>query len=336
MDATFDSNGNRRYYQPDFVESASLFVTLACISLMSILFGRKTAATDLSTLNYARGLVVALYLVSWLFTLTAAMLAQTNNMNAVSCEMSIFVCIVLYSSSKILIYLFLIERVYVVTAIGTARWNSKMFKLNLALLLPYGIIFALAIKFRVAKIILDDPEIYGQCQIGLLHPASAPFIGYDIFLSCWLTGIFLKALTSSTSKLQGPTKSKLRDVARRTLVGSILALIYSTGNIAILVVFNGNERGVLCLVSCTLDVTLNASTIHWVTSRGNNNTNSNSNNEQQIDSSRYDRSLRAKSQHLHLQPLDSHVSVSVESYVEEYHQLHVASKASPSAYDFSD
>ncbi|KAF9352845.1 hypothetical protein BGX26_009361 [Mortierella sp. AD094] len=334
MSATFDSDGKRENYQPDPIESVSLFITLLCISLMSIMFGRKTAATNLSSLNYARSLVIGLYMVSWLFTLMAAMLAQTNNLNPLSCEMSIFVCIVLYSSSKIIIYLFLIERVHVVTAIGISRWNSPMFKINIALLSPYSIIFALAIKFRMAAIEYNDPNEYGQCKIGLLHAASAPFMGYDIFFSCWLTGLFLKALLSSTSKLQGPTKSKLRSVARRTLVGSILALIFSTGNIAVLVVFNGHERGVLCLLGCTLDVTLNAATIHWVTSSGGSQS---TKANQRIDSSRYDQSSMIDMDQI-ARPLESHISVSVESYVEEYHQLHIAPKSPnrPSYFNYSE
>jgi len=90
---------------------------------MSVLFGRKTAGTKLNTINYARGLVVALYITSWSFSLIAAMLVQTNNFNAVSCTMSVYLCIILYAFSKLIIYLFLMEKVYVVTAVGTTRPN---------------------------------------------------------------------------------------------------------------------------------------------------------------------------------------------------------------------
>lgn len=104
-------------------ESVSLFISLASISAMSVLFGRKTAGTKLSTINYARGLVVSLYIISWTFSLVAAMLVQTNNFNTISCTMSVYMCITLYALSKIIIYLFLMEKVYVVTAVGTTRAN---------------------------------------------------------------------------------------------------------------------------------------------------------------------------------------------------------------------
>ncbi|KAF8923325.1 hypothetical protein BGZ52_009922, partial [Haplosporangium bisporale] len=191
------------------------------------------------------------------------MLVQTNNFNEVSCTMSVYSCIVLYAFSKIIIYLFLMEKVYVVTAVGTTRSNFMLYRINLALLVPYFGIFALMLIFRVSH--LDND---GTCHIGLLPPASVTLIVYDIFISSWLTILFIRPLMSSTSLLQGPSKGKLRNVARRTLLGSIVALVLSTANVFTLVLFKGQERGLICLASCTVDVTLNAMTVHWVTSRG--------------------------------------------------------------------
>ncbi|KAF9344147.1 hypothetical protein BGX26_004734 [Mortierella sp. AD094] len=196
-----------------------------------------------------------------------------------------------------------------------------MFKFNVALLAPFSIIVALAIKFRVSEI--DD---VGQCRIGLRTPASAPLIAYDTLINIWLTFLFVRALISSTSQLQGPTKCKLRAVAHRTLIGAILSLILSTANIASVVAFNGHERGVLCLALCTLDVMLNAVTIHWVTSPCES---SNSKISARSASSNGDRPSKVGPMIMEKQisPLESHISVSIESYVEEYHQLHIANKS---------
>ncbi|KAF9978448.1 hypothetical protein BGZ73_002344 [Actinomortierella ambigua] len=304
--------------QPDPEETVSLFVSLTCISLMSVLFGRKTAGTKLSTINYARGLVVSLYLVSWAFSFMATILVQTNNSNFISCAMSIYSCIILYAVSKVIIYLFLMEKVYVVTAVGTTRSNFMLYRINLLLLVPYAGILALMIIFRVHEI-RDN----GHCMIGLQKPASLTLILYDIFISSWLTLLFIRPLMSSTSLLQGPSKGKLRDVARRTLLGSIIALVLSSANVFTLVYFNGHERGLICLASCTVDVTLNAITIHWVTSRGGGRLSAGG------DRSSGDR--RGGGHHMHhatgqltsekqVAPLESHISVTVESYVEQYHQ----------------
>ncbi|KAF9433144.1 hypothetical protein BGZ76_009832 [Entomortierella beljakovae] len=300
-------------YTPDPEESISLFISLASISAMSVLFGRKTAGTKLNSINYARGLVVSLYIISWSFSFIAAMLAQTNNFNVISCVMSVYSCIVLYALSKIIIYLFLMEKVYVVTAIGTTRANFLLYRINLLLLLPYLGIFTLMIIFRVAEL-KDD----GKCVIGLLPPASVTLICYDIFISVWLTLLFVRPLMSSTSKLQGPSKGKLRDVARRTLMGSVIALVLSTANVFTLVLFQGQERGMICLASCTVDVTLNAISVHWVTSRGAGRT-PNTNAERSSADRRPQPSTQLTSEK-QVAPLESHISVTVESYVEQYHQ----------------
>ena len=93
---------------------------------MSVLFGRKTSSTSLANINYARGLVVSLYIVSWAFTTIAAVLTSTNFVNIVSFTVSIFVCLSLYAASKILIYLFLIEKVYVVSSVASTRMKTTV------------------------------------------------------------------------------------------------------------------------------------------------------------------------------------------------------------------
>ncbi|KAF9956632.1 hypothetical protein BGZ70_009811 [Mortierella alpina] len=299
-------------YTPDPEESISLFISLASISLMSVLFGRKTAGTKLNTINYARGLVVALYIISWTFSLVAAMLVQTNNFNEISCTMSVYLCIVLYAMSKIIIYLFLMEKVYVVTAVGTTRTNFMLYRINLGLLVPYLVIFCLMIIYRVSELLPN-----GECRIGLLPPASVTLILYDIFISSWLTLLFIRPLMSSTSLLQGPSKGKLRDVARRTLMGSLVALVLSTGNVFTLVLFKGQERGLICLASCTVDVTLNAMTVHWVTSRGGG---GRSNTAEKSSNDRRQNPNTQVTTEKQVAPIESHLSVTVESYVEQYHQ----------------
>ncbi|KAI9239267.1 MAG: hypothetical protein BYD32DRAFT_366471 [Podila humilis] len=300
-------------YQPDAAESVSLFISLACISIMALLFGRKTSATKINSINYARGLVVALYLVSWIFSVIAAMLVQTNNFNMLS---------------KVIIYLFLMEKVYVVTAVGVTRSNFFLYKLNFAFMTPYIAVVCLMIIYRNSDV---DMAGTGECVIGLQRPGALPLILYDIVMSSWLTFLFIRPLMSSTSLLQGPSKGKLRDVARRTLMGSLIALLTSSANIFTLVYFNGKERGLICLASCTVDVTLNAITIHWVTSRGA--SRSHQSTQRTTAERRHTRDPRHFTQGVtsdkQVAPLESHISVTVESYVEEYHQLHFGSSSSP-------
>ncbi|KAF9185061.1 hypothetical protein BGZ50_003299 [Haplosporangium sp. Z 11] len=302
---------------------------------MSVLFGRKTAGTKPGSINYARGLVISLYLVSWAFTFIAAHLVQTNNFNEISCTLSIYTCIMLYALSKIIIYLFLMEKVYVVTAVGQTRRNFMLYKINMWLMTPYAGVITLMVLYRVAEI-----EENGECHIGLLKPAALPLILYDLFLSIWLTLLFIRPLMSPQSKLQGPSKGKLRDVARRTLIGAIVAMLLSSANVFTLVYFQGEERGLICLSSCTADVTLNAIAIHWVTSRASTSTTGSlgakshlQNHSNVTSAARGGAGIDAAGGNggrmggypLHvlsmsekqIDALDSHITV--EAYVEEYH-----------------
>ncbi|KAG0250877.1 hypothetical protein BG011_008004 [Mortierella polycephala] len=294
---------------PDLATVISLLVSLLAISLMSVLFGRKTSGTNMANINYARGLVISLYVISWSFTTMAAVLTSTNVGNIVSCTLSIFVCLSLYAASKIIIYMFLIEKVYVVSSVTTTRKDTMLYRINILLLTPYTIILVLMVLNRVA--VLDEND---QCFIGLRPLASITLILYDIFISSWLTILFIRPLMSTTSVLQGPSKGKLRQVARRTLIGSVIAMILSSSNVFTLVYYRGYEDSVLCLLSCTLDVTLNACTVHWVTSRArvahpaekasrgvpNHNANNATSTEKQA------------------APTDTHISVTVESYTENF------------------
>ncbi|KAF9934323.1 hypothetical protein FBU30_002462 [Linnemannia zychae] len=292
---------------------------------MALLFGRKTAGTKWGSINYARGLVIALYMMSWGFSFMATLLVQTNNNNIVSCVMSIYLCVALYAGSKVVIYLFLMEKVYIVTAVGSTRRDFFLYKVNLALLIPYSVVISLMISFQNSEL---RPEEGGKCYIGLGPQAAYPLILYDIFVSCWLTFLFIRPLMSSTSLLQGPSKGKLRDVARRTLLGCVMSLILSTGNIASLVIFKGYERGLICLSSCTADVTLNAITIHWVTSRGGGRVMGTAKSTKERAGTGFNANNAVHSgYHLtaaekQIAPLESHMSITVESYVEEYHQMH--------------
>ncbi|KAF9962357.1 hypothetical protein BGZ65_009299 [Modicella reniformis] len=299
--------------QPDVSSIISLMVSLLAISLMSVLFGRKTAGTSVSNINYARGLVIALYMVSWGFTTIAAVLSSTNNGNIISCTISIFVCLSLYAASKIIIYLFLIEKVHVVSAVTSRRKDSLLYRINILLLTPYTFILILMIFNRVAEV-----KEEGKCYIGLKPTASITLILYDIFISAWLTILFIRPLMSTTSALQGPSKGKLRQVARRTLIGSIIALILSSANVFTLVFYKGYEDSILCLLSCTLDVTLNACTIHWVTSRAKGHQTTDKGSRAATGASNAMSGSVMPTSEKHYAPTESHISVTVESYSESH------------------
>ncbi|KAI7882595.1 hypothetical protein K492DRAFT_176213 [Lichtheimia hyalospora FSU 10163] len=246
---------------PDWGELASKLVSLLSITIMTILFGIKTYNVQFQYLTYSRWLVLALYIMSWGFTCAATLFVSTNNENYLSCLLSELACDIFYSGTKIIIYCWLIEKVWVVSSVRQSRWRTRSYRIHMAFMLPYTGIAALLIIFHIAEI-----EESGICIIGLKYAASIPLLIYDFVFNLYFTVLFIRPLMKIGKSVNTDWKSsRLHEVALRTMAASTVCLLVSFANILAIVLLEGRERGVLCLTCCTVDVTINVITIHWVT-----------------------------------------------------------------------
>ncbi|KAI8342515.1 hypothetical protein BC941DRAFT_509415 [Chlamydoabsidia padenii] len=246
---------------PDTMEIGSEFISLACITVLAVALGAKTFNEKIKTLNYGRVLVIILYTLSWAFAASSIVVVSTNDNNIVSCTLGMMSCDFFYAGSKIAIYAWLIERVHLVTAVKTTRMKTCQYKFHICLLFPYVIIFILMLTFRNIYIEAD-----GKCTIGLQYVASIPLLVYDFIFNCYLTWLFMSPLMSVGRNSRTDWKrSKLYRLARRTLVASVVCLTISFINVLLVVTSAGHQRGLICLTACTLDVTINVITVHWVT-----------------------------------------------------------------------
>ncbi|KAL0569622.1 hypothetical protein V5O48_012348 [Marasmius crinis-equi] len=167
-------------------------------------------------------------------------------------------CVIFYGSSKVLIYCFLVEKVHLVwspTAETGGRLKSRIWLFCTALNMGYVVVLVLMCLGLIHYYRAD-----GACVIGLQPFSSIPLIAFDLFITILLNVLFIYPLVSA--KIANP---KLRAVVIRTVAASIVALITSTVNIAILTMLHGHELGWVCLGSCGTDVILNALTIFYVT-----------------------------------------------------------------------
>ncbi|CAO0791822.1 unnamed protein product [Mucor circinelloides] len=210
-------------------------------------------------------MVIMIYLASWAFAYTSAVVVSTNNNNMTSCTLGMLACDIFYAGSKIIIYAWLIERIYLVTAVKTSRLKTKSYRIHLTMLCPYIIIFALMLIYRNIYLEAD-----GKCTIGLQLIASIPLLVYDFILNLYLTWLFMAPLMNIglTSRANWK-RSRLYRLARRTLVASVVSLLISFANVLFVVVSKGHQRGLVCLTMCTVDVTINAVTVYWVTTNKN-------------------------------------------------------------------
>jgi hypothetical protein len=77
----FDKANFVKSLQPDAGELSSQVISLISITVMSVLFGIKTHNVQYKYLSYSRWLILALYVLSWAFTLAATVFVSTNNGN---------------------------------------------------------------------------------------------------------------------------------------------------------------------------------------------------------------------------------------------------------------
>jgi len=241
----------------------SAIIHLLGVTILAHLISRQTILRGnltLRDLSWLRICVLLIFIDSWLFIFSSGVLIGSGlERNDVSCSMGILLCIIFYGSSKLLIYTFLSERVYVVwqSSPQPRRLQSKAYVACLVALFGFLGIVAVLFYGRISYI-SQDRYI---CYIGLKRPASIALLTYDFLVNAFLTGMFLWPVARSSFR-----NNRVRRLAVRTLWSALIALTTSCVNILILTLMHGRQLGWVCLGSCGTDVIVNALAIYWVTS----------------------------------------------------------------------
>ncbi|KAG4265456.1 hypothetical protein FPRO06_00736 [Fusarium proliferatum] len=223
----------------------SVMVSLAACSILAVfLFQRITAVRSWSRLPFVAWLVLVIYVDSYGFVFTSAILQQVFGVNSSFniCHGAILLCLICYVTTKILIYVFLVEKAHVIRSSTTRRRNSKLYLFNMITLLGgYGVVVVLNFIYRIARI------VNGECFIGMKSISMIPLIAFDAVVNIYLTILFLiplKNLYSFKNLPKTHANSRLRSVAFRTFVGACCTL-----------------------TSSIVDVLFSAIVVQWVTSR---------------------------------------------------------------------
>ncbi|KAK3387678.1 hypothetical protein B0H63DRAFT_470687 [Podospora didyma] len=245
-------------------------VILAMISLViisSFLTQRFLAVKVWSRLPFVQWLVFAIYADSFLFVFATAILQFGFGVDhSVSvCEAAILLCLACYVTTKILIYMFLVEKAHIIRSSSQRpRLHSKLYIFNsFGMIGVYIVVVTLNFIYRITRV------ENGQCIIGMKKLAMIPLIAFDLLVNVYLTILFLIPLSSLYSyknKQQKAGNRRLRIVAMRTFVGSVCTLASSVINLSVLMALNG-EPGWVCLMCCNSDILFSAIVIQWVTSR---------------------------------------------------------------------
>lgn len=207
------------------------------------------------------------------------------------CFSATWICLILYTASKLVMYfhsipllpssnlilmnysyVFLVERVHVIRAPFVRRSRDWLY---LSALLLVIISFAgVAINAYVHPIIeLNSQD--GRCHMGIPGKVSIPFMTVDIAVDVALTAIFLyllrplvrlngistvlgvirtKASTATVDREETPVQRNIRHLLYKSLIGSMLIMLPAVANMIQFYITKGHELAMVCLTVCTMDV----------------------------------------------------------------------------------
>ncbi|KAJ7692269.1 hypothetical protein B0H17DRAFT_891306, partial [Mycena rosella] len=158
--------------------------------------------------------ILLVFLDSYLFLFATGILifGVGLQLNATACAAGIYLCILFYTTSKLLIYSFLTEKVYIVWDTQRSRLRSPVY---LVCIITVALYFAiiLIMFFGTLHLSPDSSRELTCCVLGLKPTASIPLLAYDLYINILLTALFLWPLMRSTH-----SSARLRRVGTRTLV----------------------------------------------------------------------------------------------------------------------
>ncbi|VUC31735.1 unnamed protein product, partial [Clonostachys rosea] len=246
----------------------SVLITMVALTAITSFITQRTLAIKVwARLPYIVWLVLAIYIDSYLFVFTTALLQHAFGVNSSQhlCEGAILLCLACYVTTK-LIYLFLVEKAYIIRGTPKPRLKSKLYLFNsFGIMSIFIVVIVLNFLYRIVRM------EQGQCFIGMEGVGIIPLITFDSLANTYLTLLFLiplRKIYKFRKMARTQANYRLQNVALRTFIGALCTLISSVTNLTVLMALNG-EPGWVCLMCCNCDVLFSAAVIHWVTSKDN-------------------------------------------------------------------
>ncbi|KAI9054227.1 hypothetical protein LZ554_001395 [Drepanopeziza brunnea f. sp. 'monogermtubi'] len=243
----------------------SVVLSMVSMSILAICLSRRVQnVRDWSRLPLVCWLILVIYGDSIIFVLGSAIVSHGYGVGSSPsiCAKAVLLCLACYMTTKLFIYYFLVERVFIIRRSTHSRMKDRLYLFNsFGMLVPYLLIIALNFYFRFAT--YKD----GTCLIGIKRLAMIPLIAFDILVNVYLTSLFLIPLRSLHS-YKTDRSSQTRTVALRTFIGSCLTLTSSIVNLTVAMALKG-EPGWICLMCCNVDILFSVLVLHWITSKDN-------------------------------------------------------------------
>jgi hypothetical protein len=218
-------------------------------------------------------LVLIIYTLVVLFLATSTTLVAGQALTTYKlCVAGTWICLILYTFTKLAIFLFLVERIHIVRAPFVQRRHDKIYLACLSIVL-FGFCPA-TINGYIGPVINMGPE-GRRCYFGIRGSASIPILGMNIFVDLVLTGVFLYLLRQGhglpgfSNKLwnkkgrgasracgdasETPMQRNIRTLLWKSIIGGLLIELPMMGNMIQFMVTKGHELGTVCLGLCVVE-----------------------------------------------------------------------------------
>ncbi|KAG9240333.1 hypothetical protein BJ878DRAFT_546356 [Calycina marina] len=242
----------------------SVILSMISVVMLSLLLARRVAATpDWGKVPFTRWITFAVYVDSIIFIIASTILERAFGVNTSYqiCDAAILLCLTCYLTTKALLFLFLVEKVYIIQRVRKPRLRSPLYCFNVfCLIVPYIGIIVLNFVYRIASFNKN-----GICIIGMERISVMPLIIVDACVNFYLTLLFVVPLRRLYS-YQQQVSPALRTITFRSFIGSLATLTSSVVNLTVLMVLNG-EQAWICLMLCNADILFSVIVLHWVTSK---------------------------------------------------------------------
>ncbi|THY43633.1 hypothetical protein D6C98_08494, partial [Aureobasidium pullulans] len=118
---------------PEAARVVTMALSMITISVLAICLTRRIQfVKNWKGISMTNGLIIAIYIDSFLFIFCTAVLSKAYSLNQSRgiCDGAILLCLTSYMTTKIMIYYFLVEKVYIIRTINTPRMKSKLWLFN--------------------------------------------------------------------------------------------------------------------------------------------------------------------------------------------------------------
>ncbi|KAK0647296.1 hypothetical protein DIS24_g7889 [Lasiodiplodia hormozganensis] len=233
---------------------------LIALSMMSVMVSSRfplvktIRAMTRWEMSYSKITILIALAASWCYIFVGGVLNLGVGLSQgiSECSRGIFLCTWFYTTTKLGVYLFLMERAFIVRG-GGIRLKSWHYRFNFLLMACWLTVFILLETGRIYALRGD-----GVCIFGWQWWALIPLMSLDVFVNFYLLAMFVVPLFRNQF-----TNAKLRTLAIKSMWTSVGSVIATISNLVMLIMIDA--PGWLCLSSCGVDIFANAVLLFYMT-----------------------------------------------------------------------